>query len=105
MEVGKRVVTESESTDRRPRPGVIEEVLHGDPSPRDRIRWDTAARPSTRPRAAPFEPNNAPSGPQTAITKALTQPELVTVRAPGTTRRHLRSRRLHPVRAWRGCWV
>jgi hypothetical protein len=36
--VGKRVVTESESTDRRPRPGVIEEVLRGDPSPRHRIR-------------------------------------------------------------------
>ena len=40
FEVGKRVVTESESTDRRPRPGVIEEVLRGDPSPRYRIRWD-----------------------------------------------------------------
>ncbi|MGO9821939.1 MAG: DUF1918 domain-containing protein [Solirubrobacteraceae bacterium] len=40
FEVGKRVVTESESTDRRPRPGVIEEVLRGDPSPRYRVRWD-----------------------------------------------------------------
>ena len=40
FEVGKRVVTESESTERRPRPGVIEEVLRGDPSPRYRIRWD-----------------------------------------------------------------
>ena len=40
FEVGERVVTESESTDRRPRPGVIEEVLRGDPSPRYRIRWD-----------------------------------------------------------------
>jgi hypothetical protein len=38
--VGKRVVAESESTDRRPRCGVIEEVLKGDPSPRYRIRWD-----------------------------------------------------------------
>jgi Domain of unknown function (DUF1918) len=38
--VGKRVVAESESTDRRPRPGVVEEVLRGDPSPRYRIRWD-----------------------------------------------------------------
>ena len=38
--VGKRVVTESESTDRRPRSGVVEEVLRGDPSPRYRIRWD-----------------------------------------------------------------
>ena len=40
LEVGERVVAESESTDRRPRPGVIEEVLHGDPSPRHRIRSD-----------------------------------------------------------------
>ncbi len=40
FEVGERVVAESESTDRRPRPGVIEEVLRGDPSPRYRIRWD-----------------------------------------------------------------
>ncbi len=40
LEVGERVVSESESTDRRPRPGVIEEVLSGDPSPRYRIRWD-----------------------------------------------------------------
>jgi len=38
--VGKRVVAESESTDRRPRSGVIEQVLRGDPSPRYRIRWD-----------------------------------------------------------------
>jgi hypothetical protein len=40
FKVGKRVVAESESTDRRPRSGVIEEVLRGDPSPRYRIRWD-----------------------------------------------------------------
>jgi hypothetical protein len=40
FEVGNRGVAESESTDRRPRPGVVEEVLRGDPSPRYRIRWD-----------------------------------------------------------------
>jgi hypothetical protein len=40
FEVGKRVVVESESTDRAPRSGVVEEVLRGDPSPRYRIRWD-----------------------------------------------------------------
>jgi hypothetical protein len=38
--VGKRVEAESESTDRRPRSGVVQEVLKGDPSPRYRIRWD-----------------------------------------------------------------
>ena len=40
FEVGKHVVAESESTDRRPRSGVVEEVLRGDPSPRYRIHWD-----------------------------------------------------------------
>ena len=40
FEVGNRVVAESESTKRQPRPGVVEEVLRGDPSPRYRIRWD-----------------------------------------------------------------
>jgi hypothetical protein len=40
FEVGNRVVAESESTNRQPRPGVVEEVLRGDPSPRYRIRWD-----------------------------------------------------------------
>jgi Domain of unknown function (DUF1918) len=38
--VGRRVVAESESTERRPRSGVVEHVLRGDPSPRYRIRWD-----------------------------------------------------------------
>jgi hypothetical protein len=40
LEVDKRVVVESESTDRRPRSGVVEEVLRGDPSHRYWIRWD-----------------------------------------------------------------
>jgi hypothetical protein len=40
FEVGKRVVAESESTDRQPRRGVVEEVVRGDPSPRYRIKWD-----------------------------------------------------------------
>jgi hypothetical protein len=40
FEVGRHVMAESESTDRSPRSGVIEEVLRGDPSPRYRIRWD-----------------------------------------------------------------
>jgi hypothetical protein len=38
--VGTRVVAESESTGRRARSGVVEEVLRGDPSPRYRICWD-----------------------------------------------------------------
>ena len=67
FEVGKRVVTESESTDRRPRPGVIEEVLRGDPSPRYRIRWDdghesiyTPASGALRAEKRPKRPPKAP---------------------------------------------
>ena len=40
LTVGTRVAAESESTERRPRMGVIEEVLREAPSPRYRIRWD-----------------------------------------------------------------
>jgi hypothetical protein len=38
--VGDHVVAESESTERRPRRGVVVEVLRGEPHPRYRIRWD-----------------------------------------------------------------
>lgn len=38
--VGTKVVLESESIQRRPRTGTIEEVLREEPSPRYRIRWD-----------------------------------------------------------------
>lgn len=40
LKAGDRVVAESESTERPPRLGVIEEVLSPKPSPRYRIRWD-----------------------------------------------------------------
>jgi hypothetical protein len=40
LKVGDRVEAESESTERPPRSGVVEEVLQADPSPRYRIRWD-----------------------------------------------------------------
>jgi hypothetical protein len=40
LKQGDRVKAESESTERRARTGVIEEVVHGPPSPRYRIRWD-----------------------------------------------------------------
>ena len=40
LNVGTRVAVESESTDRPPRTGVIEEVLREAPSGRYRIRWD-----------------------------------------------------------------
>ena len=40
FQVGDRVTAEAESTDRKSRCGVVEEVLGRDPSPRYRIRWD-----------------------------------------------------------------
>jgi hypothetical protein len=40
LRVGMRVVVESESTERRARTGVIQEVVREDPHPRYRIRWD-----------------------------------------------------------------
>ena len=40
LKVGNRVEVESESTEQRPRTGVIEEVVREAPSPRYRIRWD-----------------------------------------------------------------
>jgi hypothetical protein len=40
LEVGNRVKVESESTERSPRTGVIEEVIRAARSPRYRIRWD-----------------------------------------------------------------
>ena len=40
LKVGNRVEVESESTEQRPRMGVIEEVVRAAPSPRYRIRWD-----------------------------------------------------------------
>ncbi len=40
FKAGERVVVESESLQRPPRTGVIEEVVREEPTPRYRIRWD-----------------------------------------------------------------
>ena len=40
LKVGNRVEVEAESTEQRPRKGVIEEVVREAPSPRYRIRRD-----------------------------------------------------------------
>jgi Domain of unknown function (DUF1918) len=40
LKPGTAVEVESESTERPPRKGVIEEVVREAPSPRYRIRWD-----------------------------------------------------------------
>ena len=39
-QVGDKVEEQARSTEQPPRTGTIEEVAHGDPSPRYRIRWD-----------------------------------------------------------------
>lgn len=64
FEVGNRVVAEAESTDRRPRPGVIEEVLRGDPSPRYRIRWDDGHETIYTPASGALRAEQRPKGPQ-----------------------------------------
>ena len=40
FEVGTTVICHAQSTSRGPRPGVIEEVLRGEPSPRYRVLWE-----------------------------------------------------------------
>jgi hypothetical protein len=67
FKVGKRVVAESKSIDRRARSGVVEEVLRVDPSPRYRIRWDdshesiyTPASGALRAEQRPKRPPKAP---------------------------------------------
>ena len=40
LKVGDRVAAESESTDRAPRTGTVEEMLSNGSTPRYRIRWD-----------------------------------------------------------------
>ena len=57
FDVGKRVVAESESTDLRPRSGVVEEVLRGDPSPRYRIRWDDGHESILTPASGALSPD------------------------------------------------
>lgn len=40
LQVGDKVEEQARSTERATRTGTIEEVVHGEPSPRYRIRWD-----------------------------------------------------------------
>jgi hypothetical protein len=56
LKAGKRVIVESESTERPPRTGVIEEVVRGEPSPRYRIRWDDGHESIYTPAAGALRP-------------------------------------------------
>jgi Domain of unknown function (DUF1918) len=40
LEVGNHIKVEAESTEQRPRTGVIQEVVDEAPSPRYRVRWE-----------------------------------------------------------------
>jgi hypothetical protein len=64
--VGKRVIAESESIDRRPRSGVVEEVLRGDPSPRYRIRWDDGHESIYTPASGAVRSEQRPKRPRQA---------------------------------------
>jgi hypothetical protein len=52
---GDRVQVESESTERQPQTGVVEEVLHGT-HPRYRIRWDDGHESIYTPAAGALQP-------------------------------------------------
>jgi hypothetical protein len=69
FEVGKIVEAESESTDRRPRSGVVEEVLRGDPSPRYRIRWDDGHESIYTPASGALRAGPARKGSRPAATR------------------------------------
>jgi hypothetical protein len=62
LKVGDRVEVESESTERPPRKGVIQEVLHGSSSPRYRIRWDDAHESIYTPSAGALHPTEPAKG-------------------------------------------
>jgi Domain of unknown function (DUF1918) len=62
FEVANRIVAESESTDRRPHPRVIEEVLPGDPAPRYRMRWDDGHEIIYDPAGGALRPTSSDSG-------------------------------------------
>ena len=69
FKVGKRVVAESESIDRRPRAGVVEEVLRGDPAPRYRIRWDDGHESMYTPASGALRAEQRPQKPQRAAAR------------------------------------
>jgi hypothetical protein len=56
FKVGDRVELESESVHRPPRTGVIEEVVHAEPSPRYRIKWDDGHESVYTPSAGALRP-------------------------------------------------
>ena len=62
LKTGDRVKLESESTERPPRTGVIEEVLQEAPSPRYRISWDDGHESIYAPAAGALNPAEPEKG-------------------------------------------
>jgi hypothetical protein len=60
LKVGDRVEVESESTERSPRTGVVQEVVQGHPSPRYRISWDDGHDSIYTPAAGALHPAESP---------------------------------------------
>jgi hypothetical protein len=58
---GDRVLAEVESTEQTARRGVIEEVVHDDPHPRYRIRWDDGHESIYTPADGALKPDHAAS--------------------------------------------
>jgi hypothetical protein len=56
---GDRVLAETESTERAPKRGVVEEVLREDPHPRYRIRWDDGHESVYTPSAGALKPDTS----------------------------------------------
>jgi Domain of unknown function (DUF1918) len=56
LKAGVRVEVESESTERPPRTGVIEEVVREAPAARYRIRWDDGHESIYTPAAGALKP-------------------------------------------------
>jgi hypothetical protein len=59
---GDRVRVESQSTERPPRTGVVEEVMHGTADPRYRIRWDDGHETVYTPAAGTLQPAKRATG-------------------------------------------
>ena len=57
FQVGERVATESESTERRPRTGTVREVLRDAPA-RYRIEWDDGHETIYTPAAGALHPES-----------------------------------------------
>ena len=61
FKVGDRVVAESESTARRPRPGTVREVVREQPA-RYRIEWDDGHESIYTPSAGALHPERSSEG-------------------------------------------